>query len=74
MQFDKEKRMSTCLSYFSIVVKRHHDQGNLQKKEFTGMHNCRGSESMIIMAAGRQAWCWSNSGELTSNPQALDRE
>lgn len=55
--------VSICLSYFSIFVKRHHDQDNLQKKEFKviGEWNSsfKGSESMSLTAgsikASRQA-------------------
>lgn len=49
----------TCLSYFSIAVKRHQDQGNLQNKTFNWGIMWVSCESTIItvrsMAALRQA-------------------
>ena len=39
-----------CLSHFSAVVIRHHDQGNLEKKSLFGAYSFKGFESMTIMA------------------------
>lgn len=56
--------VSTCVyeSYFSIAARHHHDQGNIQKKEFTrNLLIVSESAFMTIMVgitgAGRQAWC-----------------
>ena len=48
-----------CLDYSSVAVKRHQDQGNLQKKVFNwGLLTVSEGESMTIMAeyvvAGRR--------------------
>lgn len=40
--------VALCLSYFSVAVKRHHVQGNLQKKEFNGAYSHRGLESIAV--------------------------
>lgn len=53
-----------CLSHLSIDVKRHHDQGNGEKKAFNlELMVPESSRSMTIMAgntaAGKQAWLWS---------------
>jgi hypothetical protein len=53
------------------AVKRHHDQGNLFKNAFNfRLLTISEVESMTIMAesmaAGRQAWLWRRSRELTS--------
>lgn len=49
-----------CLNHFSVAAIRHHDQDNLQEKEFIG-----GSQLQIFMVgsmvAGKQTWHWSSS-------------
>lgn len=58
-----------CLSYYSIVVKRHQCQGNLKIKSFNwSLLTVSAGKSMIFMAwntaADRQAWCFSSSSQL----------
>lgn len=40
---------SHCLSYFSIALKRHHMEGNLQKKMFSVALGPRELKSLLIM-------------------------
>jgi hypothetical protein len=40
--------MLLCLSYFSIAVIKHHDQGNLQNKECNWIYSCKGLEFMMV--------------------------
>lgn len=58
-----------CLSYFPTTVKSYYGRGNLQKKEFIVVLSFR-KWSMSIrvrnMRAGKQAWYWDSSSELTS--------
>jgi hypothetical protein len=44
-----------CLTNFSIAVKRHHDQGNLKKREFIGAYSFRGS---VHEYHGRKQGSW----------------
>lgn len=51
-----ERDVRSCLSYFSIPVTKHHDQGDLQKTAFNlGTYSSRGLEFMTVMAGSRQA-------------------
>lgn len=43
----------SCLSHFSIIVLRHHDQGNVEKS-LLGADSARGLESMAIRARSMQ--------------------
>jgi hypothetical protein len=47
-----------CLHYFSIAVKRHHDQGNVLKKDIRFMVQRVSLTIMVAsVAVGQQAWC-----------------
>lgn len=69
----KERSLRVCLSYYSMI--RHHDQGNLEKKEFIGGLQLQGARVQDhhngSMATGRQACCWSTIWELTSRPISM---
>lgn len=41
-----------CIIYFSIVVIKHHDKDNLQKKVLNLVYDYRGLESMIMEQRG----------------------
>ena len=68
-----------CRSYFPIALIKHHDQGNLQKKEL-GACGFRGWDPTTTMtenmAVSRQAWGWSSSSSwnLHPDPQAWGRD
>lgn len=50
-------RFVWCLSYFSVAMKRHHDQGNLIKEHSMGSHDLRSEFTVIMvgtMVAGRR--------------------
>lgn len=51
-----------CLSYFSFVVIRHHEQATYKRKYVLGTYRSRGLESLTIMgrrvAVGRLSWPW----------------
>lgn len=42
-------RLVWCLSYFSVAVKWHHDQGNLIKEHLMGFHNFRSEFTIILV-------------------------
>lgn len=61
-------RLRCCLGCFSLAVKRHCDQRNLQKKTWVVSHSSRELESSVMannMAAGRQTGCWNRSKKFT---------
>lgn len=61
-----------CLNYISITMIKHHDRTTCKIKHLIGNPQYIGLESMTIMAggmAGWQAWHWSKSWELISDPQ-----
>lgn len=67
-----------CNSYYSIAVKRCHDEGNFKKKTFRwGLaYSFRGWVYIVMvrcMAADRQTWHWSSSWSLTPSWQVIGR-
>ena len=49
-------KKASYFSYLSMVVIKHHDQGNLQREEFVWVYGSRGvqSDDSEVMAAGEK--------------------
>lgn len=54
---DHVRSICHCISYFSVVMK-HHDQGNLWKKEFGLAYLPEGSESIPVGKRGSLGQAW----------------
>lgn len=55
-----------CLSDFPLAKRKHHDQGFIGNLWFQRIG--------VYDRHGREAWCWSRSWELMSDPQAQSRQ
>lgn len=65
-----------CLSYCSVTMERHHSQGNLRKKAFSGELAYSFQRVSPWLSWPEASWlpgCLSISCEVTSDPQARSR-